>query len=662
MADNENLTREFDADTYFKSKGMTFVKQNPDGTAHVQYEDGSEGNFDPKALAKEYGLTPAKDFEATYNSPDAPVNESPVGVLDRLKMSFGNTKGSVNYLKNQFKDATVSQTGDLVVKDKGVWKRVDLDGLGDEEGWKVSEMIGDLADIGGDVAVGAGGLAAGLSTGGVAPAMALAAGGSGGASVAKAALGRVLGTYDATPQELVKDVALDTVLGAVGEGVALGAKSLVLPTIAKGLKKISGLGEATQDIMAKTLAAVDQENGADGYRFLFANGPEVTKLVKTQGERAAKRATLQGAEQTGKGGVIESASGALRTIAEEDAIQAAIPFIDNTQTHLSNWYGGQLGDIAEKGLTQAPAIESGIKQNAVKIQNDVATTLSNADIPLNKQGRVDPRSIESYMNKNGQPIDLPGARRLAVQINNLRSRVEGLANLKLRSKSDIQDVLRLSKDLQDVVELLPVGKQEQLSKLGFSTLQNLDTVVSQHLPKDVIKPFRELTGGYRERKAALTSLLGTVQKKGGADTWKTAGRRLVDVLKASTRDDAGAKTVLKVLEEITPNAAEQFQKLRLANSAMMMVGYKAAESATLSGAAARGIATGVRRAALPAANLVSKMQRKANLKGFIGQPGFQRFHDSARLIKSGGNTVLNNPELLGAGITTMLSALQEDQQ
>lgn len=171
---------------------------------------------------------------------DTPMQESPVSIADRFKLSFGNQKGAVNYLKEKFQDAKVNGNGDLVVKQNGIWKAVDPDGWGTANtiAGKGEEFLKDFVDLSDDassiIATGAG-----ASVGG-APGAVLA---GAGASYANSSLGRWLGTYDASDGEQIADAALDSLMVAGGYAILPAGKiaAKMASGSAKNLLKATGL-------------------------------------------------------------------------------------------------------------------------------------------------------------------------------------------------------------------------------------------------------------------------------------------------------------------------------------------------------------------------------------------------------------------------------------
>jgi hypothetical protein len=73
--------------------------------------------------------------------PSSPINKSPVSEEDRAILTTGNGKGKVNYLRKKFEDVTEDEHGDLLVKDKGLWHRVDPNQLGDVDPWEATKKI-----------------------------------------------------------------------------------------------------------------------------------------------------------------------------------------------------------------------------------------------------------------------------------------------------------------------------------------------------------------------------------------------------------------------------------------------------------------------------------------------------------------------------------------
>lgn len=228
--------------------------------------------FDPS----QYDELPA---HADGSSPQFPINQSPVSIGDRFKLALGNEKGSLDYLKKNFQDATKDSEGNLVVKQGSTWYRVSPKGLGDTDPWSSTkdvlhnlstmgkEALGSsaaaaptLAKIGVSIVGDIGGAVAGTLA---APGAGTVAGGiAGGAAAAGAAeglrtsLGRLVGTYNTDDQSQVKDIALESLLtlggGVIGAGVKPGA-SWAAKQIGPIGEKLAIMSNASKDMVAKLL-------------------------------------------------------------------------------------------------------------------------------------------------------------------------------------------------------------------------------------------------------------------------------------------------------------------------------------------------------------------------------------------------------------------------
>jgi hypothetical protein len=708
-AEQDNVAHDFDADTYFKSEGMTFVKKNDDGTAHVAYDDGSEGVFDPKEFARTHGMEPAKDFDVTYNSPDAPVNESPVGFVDRFKMSLGNTKGSVGYLKTKFPDATVDASGDLVVKDSGVWKRVDLAGISGDDGWKVSEILGDVADVGGDLLVGAGSIASMAATGG-GSALALAAGGSGVAGAVKGVLGRVAGTYDASPEEFVKDVLIDTAMGLGGEAVMLGGKAVLGPTLKKGLASLSKMGEATQDLLAKGIAAIDPENPAGIWRTVLAEPEAVIGRVEQAAARAAKEVTSVGADAAAPGMVSDTMTTAVGRVLAEDAVTAARPLIEETQLKTSKWFGGEIKTILDETLDKDAYKE--IDKNLPQYGQEAVTQIKNflTESKLLKETSESAvstqRNASSMVARNGgEPVkstvnastlsftkktaekELVTAKSMAAwakdadsqvadpsqfgplakAVNEMHALADRLSK-GVKNPKDLIDLMQLSKSAGDTFEEalahLPRDSREALEPLLKKRLGNIDTAVEKMLPKKMQARYNTARGNYREVAANVRKVTAGLDAKASSKVWDDSAVQVLNHFKNTQGEAASTASIeshniLKALKTINENGGAHLRNVQHATAAMAFGGSSVAPALSGSGAISRTAAAVAKKGLVSAGMSVSKLQRRASLKAFLHSEPGKQFMAATRALKAGGRTIAQKPELVAAGLTTALSALRQ---
>ncbi len=246
-------------------------------------------------------------------SENAPINKSPLTIEQRYDLALGNKKGNVSKLKSMFEDAKEIKDGplkgDLMVKQGGLWHTVDSHSLGEVDPWKLTTALSvgkgllasvqstadilmrsskqnkygpkeDLAVQGltrGDevaketasevteklpMAAAAGlGVAAGMLTGGVAPAVgfwgtvgamtpqAVGAGiAAGSAELARTSLGRMEGTYEASPETQLADIATESLINAAGVYIANGVK----PTAAWMGSKLDKMGTGWRSLPEKS--------------------------------------------------------------------------------------------------------------------------------------------------------------------------------------------------------------------------------------------------------------------------------------------------------------------------------------------------------------------------------------------------------------------------
>lgn len=245
------------------------------------------------------------DPSPTYadgSSPESAINKSPVSFADRFKLAAGEKEQSIKFLKQKFEDVTTDKYGNYIVKDKGLWHRVDPKHLGDGDAWtRAKELVGDAVDatfkVGSGMAVGATttailgpGALVGAAVGGVGaaigdafseeisdavsdnPKTSATAGGvllAGGIKALKTgdkvlkktalpailsagmvegvrtSLGRFVGTYPEDTEQQLKDIGFEMLLTAGGELVAAGVKP-TFQTLAKAGGKLKALPDGAK--------------------------------------------------------------------------------------------------------------------------------------------------------------------------------------------------------------------------------------------------------------------------------------------------------------------------------------------------------------------------------------------------------------------------------
>lgn len=316
MSDNKKFIGDIDVRKMLESDGFMITDVTPDG--NVMLLDNTTGedvmlkgedavrkyvkqfyqNNDPEVLKQ----VPLQAFAVAINDPDTPMGNSPLNILDRTKLSLGNVKGSIDYLKGKYSDVTLNQKGQLVVKDGMAWRPVDVDGLGTGDAFDLAkEFASDIADWTGEALVAGATIAGDIAGAPLGPA-GMVAGGAGGAAVGsaiKTSLGRLVGTYDASVEEQFADIGLDTVFTALGYGVGsvagqLGSKffSKVTPrpdgTIAaKAIQGMKNIPRESKDALAKLLSFTTTKP-LEASRYMVNNIDDVSmaisKISKMNGE------------------------------------------------------------------------------------------------------------------------------------------------------------------------------------------------------------------------------------------------------------------------------------------------------------------------------------------------------------------------------------------
>ncbi len=248
-------------------------------------------------------------------APSSPINKSPLGIDERFKLATGNKEGNMSYLKQRFEDVMENKDGNLVVKDKGIWHLVDGKAFSDVDPWTATkgvmkavgsfallgfapeaakklaesnptskELMSDYADIlptAGKMSVAA---LAGMATGGTSV-LAQAGGAAVAGAVgegARTSLGRLEHTYQATPEQQIKDIGLESALNAMGVAVAAGVK----PTAAWLAEKMPGMAKAYNAMADAPKALVKKVYGSisgageDSFDNLGEYGSDIGKKMK----------------------------------------------------------------------------------------------------------------------------------------------------------------------------------------------------------------------------------------------------------------------------------------------------------------------------------------------------------------------------------------------
>lgn len=215
-----------------------------------------------------FGTEVPEDFNGA--DPSRAINKSPLTALDRFNLGLGNVPGNIKYLAKRFDEVQpINGTQELAVRDAGKWYRVDPGTGTPKDPWELAkdyaqnlhkipldaahkvidwtlnpeELVGDVADIGGTVGTTAIGAAAAAPLLPASGPVGYAAGAGMTSAALRTSLGRIAGTYDATPSEQAWDIAFESILNAGGAKVALHVK----PTAKWVANKLDGIADAFKE-------------------------------------------------------------------------------------------------------------------------------------------------------------------------------------------------------------------------------------------------------------------------------------------------------------------------------------------------------------------------------------------------------------------------------
>lgn len=440
----------FDMKGYLAESNLKLVDVTTDGKYVAQDVEGNTGELDVQGIVKELGI-PLDKVDIEFNSPDEPLETSPVSLPDRARLEFGNEKGSISFLKNKFEAVVPHPEKGLLVKNKGVWQQVDPTGLGEGDPWKMAQELGadlvettrEAGDIAasfiGGIAGGAAGATAGAAVGLPTGPGAVATAGMGAAAGAvtgriagvatnsflMSSLGRYLGTYEATPDEQVQDAGIEATLALAGELIIPGGKLVVqggkqvtgalgrtAPAVAlkKAFKEMSTLGD---DISKGVLASfVNFFSGTpskaagrmiDHIDAVDKEAGNIIKSVRAKGERL----TVEAIDDV----VGESQIKRLGTLADNyekqvgkkfkalEAKMIANPQAEKFSANLTEDLQPTIKSLTDMGVV---SYDEGAKEYIVNNKEEIATALLGEKPVANMTSRVT-RSIEnvvSVLNKH----------------------------------------------------------------------------------------------------------------------------------------------------------------------------------------------------------------------------------------------------------------------
>jgi len=344
----------------------------------AQTEQQSEGEFDVDKYINERFDPVSGEVRPAYangSSPEAAINKSPLSVVDRFKMGFGNDKGVDSYLKEKFGPENVKQfgNGDFAVKDGDAWYRANPDGRGDGDAWdKTKETLKDYSQFYGKGMTAAAGITAGLLTGGVGSIVVTGVAG-GGAEGVRSSLGRLMGTYEATPEQQLKDVGLEMAISAMGQAIPLGVKptaNMIGGLFRRGAQAAGKIAEPVVEALAQVKAkAMGTDAGA--IRMWYTHADEVgQKLISA-----------------GKG--TEAAENVVQNLFQQNITNTA-KIANETRAGLTKFYGTEMSKIAEKASPKTTAdVGSAIRSTFSELGEGLVKTVGpTGDVALRPQAEI----------------------------------------------------------------------------------------------------------------------------------------------------------------------------------------------------------------------------------------------------------------------------------
>lgn len=449
-----------------------------------------------------------RPFFADGTSPATPINESPVSGEDRLKLSLGNKQGSINYLKNKYEDAAVDPKGNLVVKQEGLWKRVDAEGWGSGDAWsKTKEVLKDIVDVTPEVATVAATLPiVGTGAGAIAASGAV----TGAAGAIRTSLGRLAGTYEATPEEQIADIGIESLLGLGGATFAAGVKP-GFDVLKKGLgglaKTFGAMPEGIKKGYAEVFGAMTGA-GADNVERAFARGDAIANHIKT----------------FAKAGPTTDASIQLAREAQVDLTTQLLPTI---RAGLTEMYENNLTKIASE-------VPDTAFFNPRDFVDDVARNFQSAGIlSKGKQGFLElPKNPLDFAQAAKRSLD-PNLTALADEIavdptiyRAIKRSVEGVVNMPSKSARGAKGLVASNEALKQVKSITgaaidaigkgrnvpPKAASDFLLKLKGDTQAAMTNYVKRNAGETAGLQFAKLSKDYADASNALRPALNASKK------------------------------------------------------------------------------------------------------------------------------------------------------
>lgn len=547
-------------------------------SAQIQQQDSPLVPYDEDAFIQKY-LDPAtlenRPEYANGSSPATAINKSPLSLADRIKMSLGEERGNLKFLKEKYSEVQTMRSGALAVKDKdGMWYQVDPDGAGQGDAWDrtkeiAKDILGDYAGTIGTTAAIIGATAAAPVTGG---ASLVAAGAAGlGAALTRTSLGRLVGTYDATPEEQLKDVALETVLNAGGQAFALGIKptaQVIGSMFKKGAQNLKNIPEGSINILAKTQGTISTL-GEDTIQTWARQGDDVGQALLNHGKGAV------------------SGDSVITNILQEQVRVHTKGIANETRVGLSKWYANNMDEVVkEAGGKFNPDISNAI-QNAFKQYSDEGFgSISDEGLFLLKE-REALNSMQSAKGGVNTLSDEQGYSLLKEFVNHVNTFAKQKS---LVGKDGVRQMMAFEQQTGQKIRELSLKASEIGGNAVIDTLKNVrisiqnkimenssKSLSSAGVKKDVVGMFGNIQKQYSTLKDALRPILDAQTaaiKKGSSDAYTNLYNNLFKVSSLSPKG-AMAKgsldTALFALGKYSPNISRHVNQMAVNKAAIAAI-------------------------------------------------------------------------------------------
>lgn len=471
---------DIDLNGFLEADGLSYQDVNDDGSISVVDKNtGKVGNIsNVKAYIADYLKNNDQEShdkyvknldKVSFNTPDAPVQKSPLNLLERAKLNTGNIIGNMNYLKNKFGKENVKESnGNITVKKNGFWHNIDPEYWGQGDAFDMGkELLADTVVDAISIAPSTVGSIAGAIAGGIPGAGAGAMAGE----LARTSFGRILGTYEDSAENQVKDAAIEGVLNMFGEvssigvknGVKLVGKTEIAQNIGKAISEFSS--KADNNVKSAISSLLSYTTGLDRTttESMVKNGDlfdKSTNLIKTLYKRESNpdkvADTVKNIAVKEVDGLLNNYSaGVYRQFNKLENEMLNDVDIDNFSFDATDLgkkiiEGGKIGEFYEvDGLINDPVLGMFIKKqkfNTKLIRND---DLISEKKDIIKYSVVSKKELESRMQSSSSIED---RFTMGLYRNKLEKLVNGLKNLnlgQLEGKEGAQTALQLKREIDD---------------------------------------------------------------------------------------------------------------------------------------------------------------------------------------------------------------------